>query len=472
MSHVVLGCDINDGNDSEWQNTVASALEKNGHKVEKLPIHPTPFGQYSYGEAGYNPKGKIGVYIMADSLVSVADLAYGGTGFKYAYFIIRMDLGRPKMSQPEHFKTSPIGMDGDCTGICEKLVGKTYSQMNDLTKSKCQCTWGRNPKEGANNLIKLMGGKTDDDNLSKKVSQGGTIKDALQKLLTHWDGQVECYIRGDEVHVNKIRTPEKYYSCILQEGYNIFVESVTVTDVNPNTPNYLEVVWTGGVITIKDDSLIKRFGVVRVNVVAAKTTDEKTTGAGGDDWDTTPGRTGRRTIDQIMDTSSTDSTSNEGSSSDDSDSSSDSSSSSDSKKKKDDDENIVIVDVIDNYDDAYSYAQMYWTKLQRENGRTLECQVWGSCNYNSGEWAKVYLPSFDINGFMYITNMSQSNDGGDWTCTLTLMDFPPGWGKEEKEEKEEDEKEDKEDDDSEDISSSGDDSDSSTNSSSSSSSTS
>ena len=269
MSEVVLGCDDNDGKNAEWQNTVASALEKNGHTVEKLPIHPTPFGQYSYGEAGYNPKGKIGVYIMADSLVSVADLAYGGTSFKYAYFIIRMDLGKPKMSQPEHFNTSPIGMDGDCTGVCEKLVGKTYSQMNELTKDKCQCTWGRTPQEGADNLIKLMGGQTTGDE-NQGSGTSGNVKECLQKLLKHWDGDVECIFRGKNVYIQKVRDPEKYYSCALFEGVNVFSEGVSVTDINPNTPNHLIVEWTEGTIEFKDEKLIARFGEKRKTMTAVR----------------------------------------------------------------------------------------------------------------------------------------------------------------------------------------------------------
>ena len=57
MTTVVLGCDVNNGNDSKWQNTIESMLTKAGYKVKKLQIHPTPFGSYSYSSAA---KGKIG----------------------------------------------------------------------------------------------------------------------------------------------------------------------------------------------------------------------------------------------------------------------------------------------------------------------------------------------------------------------------------------------------------------------------
>ena len=65
MANIVLGCDTNGVNDSGCQNTVASILEKAGHKVEKLPIGPNYFASYSYSSRG---KGKVGVYLIAAGL--------------------------------------------------------------------------------------------------------------------------------------------------------------------------------------------------------------------------------------------------------------------------------------------------------------------------------------------------------------------------------------------------------------------
>ena len=42
---------------------------------------------------------------------------------------------------------------------------------------------------------------------------------------------------------------------------------------------------------------------------------------------------------------------------------------------------------------------------------------------------------------MYITRVSQSDDGGDWNCNLSLADYPPGWGEEQIETTEETEDE-------------------------------
>ena len=127
MASIVLGCDSNGVDDAGCQNTIKGILEKAGNEVESLGIAPGPFADYSYSSSA---NGKIGVYIMADSIVSIADLVYGNTNFKYGYFVIRGDLGLPRMSTREHFENNPIRPDGDCTSVCDKLAGKSYGEMN------------------------------------------------------------------------------------------------------------------------------------------------------------------------------------------------------------------------------------------------------------------------------------------------------------------------------------------------------
>ena len=354
MSTIVLGCDINDGKDSEWQNTVAKALENAGHTVEKLAIDSWPFASYSYGENGENPRGKIGVYIMADSLVSVADLAYGGTSFKYAYFIIRMDLGLPRMSQPEHFDTSPIGRDSDCTSVCDRLAGKTYAQMNEVCKDKCQITWGRNPQEGANNLIKLMGGEVDSSDNKKEASSGSSIKEALKKAVSKWDGDVEIRLEEDTVYVNKIPDPTTA-KITIDEFNNAFYDSITVTDINSETTNKLVLKFKDYELTIKDDTLIKRFG-----------------------------------------------------------------------EKKD---TCKVTDDVKTLKDAKAFLNREWNKIRRDDGRQVELKVNGDPKWKTGMWVRVYLPSYFIDDYMYISKCSNDEDGGNnWNTSITLVDYPPSFG--------------------------------------------
>ena len=164
--------------------------------------------------------------------------------------------------------------------------------------------------------------------------------------------------------------------------------------------------------------------------------------ANDDKWDTTPGRTGKRTIDQIMDKNNTSSASDDSDTGSSSSSSTDSSSSSSSSDSDEEKLKVVTTGLIDTYEKALDFAWLMWHKLQRENGRSVQCTTWGSCKWQVGEWVKVYLPSFHIDGYMYVTESSQSNDNGDWTVQLTLVDFPPGWGKEEKEEEEDEDEDD------------------------------
>lgn len=265
MASIVLGIDKNlsPSEDMKCMNTVADILTKAGHTVEKLERSPTPFADYSYGKNGKNPKGKIGVYLMAGSLVSVADLHGGNTGFKYAYFGIRGDAS-PRFNNKNAFDTKVVNKDSDCTSICDKYSGMTYPQLNEKCKDKCQCIFGATPKELGDNILSAMGGGTGDSSSGSSEdssgSNSGNVKECIQNLLKHWDGDVECVIRGKNVYINQVRDPEKSYSCALIEGVNVFNDNVTVTDINPNTPNHLVVNWTGGSIEYRDELLIVRFG--------------------------------------------------------------------------------------------------------------------------------------------------------------------------------------------------------------------
>ena len=50
-----------------------------------------------------------------------------------------------------------------------------------------------------------------------------------------------------------------------------------------------------------------------------------------------------------------------------------------------------------------------------------------------GKWCRVYLPSFNIDDYMYIIKVSQEDDDGNWVCSLALVDYPPSLGEPEEE---------------------------------------
>lgn len=159
MTTIVLGCDRSSSyeSNSKWQNTVASVLRKGGYNVNKLSIGPTPFGAYGYRSEA---KGKIGVYIMAASLVSVTDLAPGsGWKFDKTFFIIRGDVSRVNTESKFNSYGIHKDPDGDCINSwCDKWQGKTYPQINQIIGKKGGLVvFGANPTSGANNVLQALG---------------------------------------------------------------------------------------------------------------------------------------------------------------------------------------------------------------------------------------------------------------------------------------------------------------------------
>ena len=414
MSDYWVCSDNIDGKENSRIDALVSALKKNGHNATNGGVGPNTI--QSHGQSS-SSNGQIGVFICGGVDIQVFWDFVQGIGSYYHYkkfiYVYASDTATTdKWLTCNGAKNTPTvqAWDDNYSGGQGDAIGKTVHQYCSEHKDKIWYACGKmgcSFDEVIQNFLKGEGaGDTDTGDSGK--STGGTIKEALQKLLTYWDGEVECYIRDDEVHINKIREPKKYYSSVLYEGVNVFSDTVNLTDVNPTTCNYLELVWTGGTITIKDEVLIKRFDVVKTTLIANEETETE------EDEDK------KKKDDEKEEKKTT---------------------KSDEKKKDEEEKNVttVTVDLISNEKEAMEYAQLYWNKLQRENGRVLECQTWGSCSFKNGEWCKVYLPSFKIDGFMYITSVSQSNDNGDWTSNLKLADYPPGWGKYEPPQKEDEE---------------------------------
>ena len=438
MSYIVLGCDENDVNDAEYQSTVASILEKAGHTVEKCAIQANAFASYSDGSNGKNPKGKIGIYLIAAGTYSIADATYGTSQFKYNYFGIRPECS-PNWDCSD-FDTRPIGADNDCPGwLCAKIAGNSFKRINEIVKAKSMVVTGKDATEMGNNLVKAMGGEVPgDDSENKGESTGSTAKECVQKLLTHWDGEAECKIRGDKVYINKIKEPQSNYTLILQEGVNVFSDSISITDINPTTVNHLIVTWTKGKIILKDEDLIKRFGENKKEVQAVRkittteTVDSTSTAATTGTDTTTADLTATTGTDATTTDLTADTTAAAAAATTGTDATATGTDTGSTTKTK------TIEEPIDNYKEALEFANTEWNKIKRDNGHTLECQVTGSNNWKVGEWVAVLLPSFDENCFMYTTRASQSDNSGDWTCNLSLVDYPPGWGEEETEDNNED----------------------------------
>ena len=252
----------------------------------------------------------------------------------------------------------------------------------------------------------------DDDD---EGSSASTIKDALKELLSYWDAEAECYVRGDTVFVNKIPAPEDVCNLTLRQGVNIVSDSIQITDYKPDTVNVLtvhsEVIDD---VVYRNEKLIERFGEKPLELDAVK----------------------KITVTEVVESTSTDTTSTDTTdttSTDTTDTSTDTSSSTDDST--DDTTTTTTTETktvtkevpCETAEEVYAFANREWAKIKRDDGHTIECTVLGHETWKVGQWVYVNLPLFDETDYMYITKVSQSDSDG-WSCTLSLADYPPGFG--------------------------------------------
>ena len=347
MATILLGCDRN-GNDESTRDTVAKILRKAGHTVEVLGVGP---GNLQPEMMKSSSKGKISVYLQANSLETYADwedgLKPGGYyHVKYAYFGLRGDIAEYESCREPGFHTMKLTHDNDRSdGYEQRYAGKTPAEISELCKKYYTIVPGASATEIGNNLVAAMGGETNSSSSkSTKSSSISPIKTCIKELLYAWNGNVYCYLRDDTIHIGRITEPTEAKLSLI-EGDNVHQNSVSVTDIDPNTHNKLIIEWGSHKFVLKDDYLIKRFG-------------EKS-----------------KTIKSSL------------------------------KSEK---------EVID-------FAYREWNKILKNSGRVLECSVDGSPKWRVGEWVRVYMPTFNLNGFMFISKCSHDDgNGGDWKVNLSL----------------------------------------------------
>lgn len=408
---VVLGCDSNGMNDEAFMSAVQSKLESAGYTVEKLGIAPGPFADYSYSSSA---TGKYGVYLMADSIVSIADYS-GATGganssgnsFKMAVFGIRTDV-IPKLAG-DGWNKYPISPDSDCTDVCNKIAHKTYHEIEEICKQDTRIVSGSTGEEMGEAIVKALGGQTNDN----KGGSASTIKEAIKEVLSGWDGEAEAYIRDDTMFIHKIKLPEQDCNLILAEGLNILTNSINIKDYCPNNTNKLIVHWGGGEdIIIQNSTLIERFGEKVKELEATKRVLNEE---------------GAENVDSSQNSEKK------------------------ADEKKDENKSIGYTEVpAETYEEALEFARLEWNKTKRESCHEVEVATTGSSEWKEGRWCYLQLPSFDIADYYYIHRVSQNMSSNEWKASINLKPYPASFGKpkeenkKETEDKENDKKENKE----------------------------
>ena len=380
---VVVGCDSNGMNDAAFQDAVCAKLEAAGYTVEKLGIAPGPFAAYSYSSSA---TGKYGAYIMADSTVSIADYHFGananGKSFKMAVFGIRTDC-IPKLESG--WDTITLSPDSDCTSVCDKLAYKTYPQMEEICKSDTRIVHANTGDKMGDEIVKALGGKVNDDD----GGSASTIKEAIKEVMAAWDGEVEAYVRDMQMFIHKIKLPQQDCNLVLSEGSNIESRSISIKDYCPNNTNKLVVHWNGGEdIIIQNNTLIERFGEKVKELDAMK-----------------------RVLTENKEKESNDETSDKGY------------------------EEVPA----ETEEEALEFARLEWNKCKRESCHEIELTTAGSNEWQQGRWVRVYIPSFNIDEYYYISRVSENMSPSEWKASLSLVPYPPSFGEPKEEESDEDE---------------------------------
>lgn len=214
---IILGCDANTEDDSTVQNRIAERLEAEGYSVEKLPIGPNYFASTDYSSKA---KGKIGIYLIASGIFSIADATYGSGQFDNYIFGIRGDFGDRGAT---NFNL-PIRADADCTSICDKLNGKTFNQMNAMLQPYVAICGGADTDELANNIIDWLNAiNTNDDPeppAPEETPETPTGQESRHvKILNYFEDHFgECQYIDDALE----KIQGRGYAFYFSDGYNMY----------------------------------------------------------------------------------------------------------------------------------------------------------------------------------------------------------------------------------------------------------
>ena len=205
---IVLGCDSNTTLDNIVQSTIAQALFDNGYNVEKLPIGPNYFASYDYTP---NSSGKIGIYLIASGIFSIADANYGSGQFDNYIFGIRGDFGDKGATCFD----CPIKADADCTSICDELDGKTFNQINAMLQPYVSVVGGADSQELANNILDWLNALEHLDNRSDEQKMS-----IHERVLKHFEETFNCTVDCIDTALEIIQGMG--YAFYFSDGFNVF----------------------------------------------------------------------------------------------------------------------------------------------------------------------------------------------------------------------------------------------------------
>lgn len=388
-----------DGKENTYINALCDAVKKKGHEAINGGVGPNTVQSHGLSSGA---SGQIGVFIVGGSdagmYVDFRDgLKRGYYKYKMMWVVFASNTATTdKWITCNGLANTPLvrAWDDNYSGSSIESVGQTAKAYFDANSQyikyacgKLGCTFD----DVINNFL-AGGGMGSDEGGDSGAS---TIKEAIKEVMSAWDGEVEAYVRDFKMYIHKIKLPEQDCNLVLSEGLNIESKSINIKDYCPNNTNKLIVHWNGDDIIIQDNNRIERFGekvkeldaVKRVLTTSAPkkdSSDEETTTSADKGYEEVPAET---------------------------------------------------------YEEALEFARLEWNRCKREDCHEIELSTAGGAEWQEGLWVRVYIPSFDIDGYYYISRVSENMSPTEWRASLTLVDYPPSFGEPEEETEEEEEEE-------------------------------
>ena len=388
-----------DGKENTYINALCDAVKKKGHEAINGGVGPNTVQSHGLSSGA---SGQIGVFIVGGSdagmYVDFRDgLKRGYYKYKMMWVVFASNTATTdKWITCNGLANTPLvrAWDDNYSGSSIESVGQTAKAYFDANSQyikyacgKLGCTFD----DVINNFLAGGGMGSDEDG----DSGASTIKEAIKEVMSAWDGEVEAYVRDFKMYIHKIKLPEQDCTLVLSEGLNIESKSINIKDYCPNNTNKLIVHWNGDDIIIQDNNRIERFGEKVKELDAVK---------------------------RVLTTSAT-------------------------KKDSGDEETTTSTDKgyeevpAETYEEALEFARLEWNRCKREDCHEIELSTAGGAEWQEGLWVRVYIPSFDIDGYYYISRVSENMSPTEWRASLTLVDYPPSFGEPEEETEDEEEEE-------------------------------
>ena len=257
-----------DGNENSRINALCDALKKKGHTATNGGVGPNTVQSKGLSSSS---SGMIGVFIVGGSDAGMyTDFRDGLKRGYYHYKHMKVVFASETATTDKWITCNGLAntslvraWDDNYSGSSIESVGQTAKAYFEANKQYISYACGKKGCTFEDVIKNFFDGSTDGDD--DESSGSSSIKEALKKAVSGWDGDVEVNIIEDTVYVNKIPDPTTT-NLVINEFENVIYDSVTVTDINPQTPNKIIMDFQGHKLMLKDDMLIKRFGEIPIEV--------------------------------------------------------------------------------------------------------------------------------------------------------------------------------------------------------------